>query len=117
VTRQELSVFLQEWFCGCGSPHSAAASLLKLLRLHPLYDHRRELEVLLPDKGIQHLVLYMLDCFDLTEHGSSVGGAWLTDKGKAVMEALAGEEANGFLLLEEPRCVHGYGFGEEHECQ
>ena len=113
MTRQELRVFLDSWWCGCGIPESAAARLRDVLALHPLYDHRKEFEQLLPDSGFQHLILYILDHFDLTEHGSGVGGGWLTDKGKAVLEALNRESLDGFETLTAGHCAHGYNVDTE----
>lgn len=116
MTRQDLSVFLQDWFCGCGNPRDAAAALLRLLRLHPAYDHTEELEALIPDNGIRHLLLYHLDQLGLTEHGGNIGGAWLTDKGEAVQDALSREEVDGFVALLQLRCVHGFSDDEPHDC-
>lgn len=121
MTLQELRVILQEWFCGCGHPEVAAERLRDLLALHPLYEHRAELNALIPDEGIQYLVLYMLDRLELSEHGSSVGGAWLTDKGRAVLDAMNRESAAGFGVIVESVCIHGYSIenDQEHcpECQ
>jgi hypothetical protein len=105
MTIQELRVVLQEWFCGCGSPDMAADRLRDLLALHPLFDHRPEFEALIPDEGLQCLILYTLDHFDLTEHGGTVGGGWLTKKGKAVLAAL---QEHGSEKATEQSCYHGY---------
>lgn len=116
MTRQELRVLQGEWFCGCGMPEEASRALLRLLRLHPLYENQDELQEWIPDDGVRYLLLYQLDRLELTEHGGSVGGAWLTDKGKAALEALAREEADGFEALCEPSCIHGFTFDEDHDC-
>ena len=108
MTRQELSVFLKTWFCGCGLPEAAARALRDLLALHPLYENRESFERMIPDSGLQYLVLYMLAHLDLTEHGGSCGGGWLTEKGKAVLDALNREAADGFEALMSQRCMHGY---------
>jgi hypothetical protein len=118
MTRPELRVFLQDWFCGCGEPDEAAKALLRLLRLHPLFDNREAFEAWLPDVGLQNLVLYSLDRKELTEHGGSVGGGWLTPLGEQVLSALAAEEADGFEALTEMHCAHGYDIDDrEHVCQ
>jgi hypothetical protein len=115
-TRQDLRRFLGDRFCGCGRPEDAAAALLRLLRLHPLYEHREEFEAWVSDDGIEYLLLYMLDRDELTEHGGTVGGAWLTDKGTALRDALAREEAD-FEALFEPSCIHGFDIGDRsHDC-
>lgn len=117
MTRAELRIFLVKHFCYCGSPELAAGALLRLLRLHPLYSHRPEFEEWMPDQGIENLLLYQLDHMGLTEHGSSVGGAWLTDFGEAVRDALATEEADEFDELFKMHCVHGIDFDDaSHKC-
>ncbi len=113
MTRQQLRVFLGEWFCGCGSPELAAQRLLDILKLHPLFDHRSEFDAIIPDDGVQMLMLYTLDHLELTEHGGSVGGGWLTDTGKAVLGALLVESQDGFAVLFEMACVHGYSVETE----
>jgi hypothetical protein len=116
MTRPELRVEL-EWFCGCGSPDDAAAMLLKLLRLHPLYENRPAFEELIPDDGLQYLVLYQLSDRDLTEHGGTCGGGWLTEKGEAVKGALEAEQEDGFDALFGDHCVHGFGDETlDHDC-
>jgi hypothetical protein len=116
MTRPELRVEL-EWFCGCGSPEEAAATLLKVLRLHPLYENRPAFEELVPDTGLQYLLLYQLSDRDLTEHGGTCGGGWLTEKGLAVRGALEAEEVDGFDALFGDHCVHGFGDETpDHDC-
>jgi len=116
MTRQELRVEL-EWFCGCGSPELAAATLLRILELHPLYEHRAEMDELIPDSGIEYLLLYHLDDRDLTEHGGTVTGGWLTEKGEAVKAALNAEAGDSFEALFADHCVHGYDFDDDsHDC-
>ncbi len=117
MTKQELRVFLQGWFCGCGSPEAAASTLRDILALHPLYTHRPEIEQLIPHDGLQDLVLYTLDHFGLTEHGGTIGGGWLSEKGTAVLEALNRESGDGFVTLTAMACMHGYAVdGELEEC-
>lgn len=69
-------------FCGCGCPEDAYALVRAVLELCPLFDHRAEVAALLGDSGIHYFVLYAIDRTGLIEHGSSVGGSWLTAKGK-----------------------------------
>lgn len=114
MTRQELRVFLGEWACGCGSPTSVSESLCRLLELHPMYEHREEVEAYFNhNDGLECLVLYMLDHLGLTEHGGSVCGGWLTDKGKDVLQALQCERADGFEALHDQSCLHGYSVETE----
>lgn len=117
MTRAELRIYLDEWFCGCGNPGMAASALLSLLRLHPLHAHRPEIEAWIGDFGIEYLLLYTLDSQDLTEHGGTVGGGWLTEKGEAVRDALAREEQDGFAGLFAQHCVHGVDVDDaSHDC-
>lgn len=118
---QDLRVFLQEWFCGCGSPDDAAATLMRILRAQ--HDSQYgPLQALAPDDGIYYLTLYSLDHFRLIEHGSSIAYAWLTDKGKAVLGALEREHAaDGLESATDPCCIHGWSMeaGDEpddHDC-
>jgi hypothetical protein len=115
MTRRDLRVFLQDWFCGCGSPDAAADTLRILLALHPLHSNREAFEVLVPNNGVQYLLLYTLDKFDLTEHGGNVGGGWLTDKGHAVLAALEREKADDYEALFAMSCSHGYAVDEPIE--
>jgi hypothetical protein len=67
---------------------------------------------------MQQLMLYTLDHFDLIEHGGGIGGAWLSKKGQAVLEALQREEGDAFEALSAMCCVHGYAVESELEdCQ
>lgn len=91
MTGHELSHFFEDWgWCGCGSPEAPAKLVLDVLRCAPFYEpaNRLSLTTLLPNDGLFYFVLYMLDRADLIEHGGSVGGAWLTDRGKAVLQSL-----------------------------
>lgn len=117
MDRRDVRIFFDQHFCGCGSPEAAAAAVLRLLRLHPLYEHRADFEAWIADEGIEYFLLYWLDRNELTEHGTSVGGAWLTDRGKALLDALAREEADGFEALFAQHCIHGYDVDDrEHKC-
>lgn len=109
---------LDRWeFCGCGQPEAGAAALLRLLRLHPLYEHGDELRTWIPDDGVRFLLLCAVDRLGLTEHGGSIEGGWLTDEGRATLDALAVEEADQFDALMAGHCVHGHDFDDhDHDC-
>lgn len=126
MTRQELRRFLDKFFCGCGSPEAASASLLRLLEQYS--DENRDgepaykaLPTWIPDEGIRYLVLYWLTELDLLEHGGGVMASWLTGKGQNVLEALRREKADDFEALHGMYCIHGYdveGPGAEgHDCR
>lgn len=113
MTIQELRVFVNEQFCACGSPEDAFEALAKALRI---ISHDRwldELKAWIPDDGLQLLLLYQLDKMDLTEHGGSVYGSWLSDKGKEVLAALehARDHQGGFLAVGANCCSDGYAVG------
>lgn len=117
MTRADLRIWLDKRFCGCGEPDAAAAALLKLLRLHPLFEHRPEFERWIPDEGVQNLLLYQLDEAGVTEHGGTVGGGWLTEFGITIREALAVEESDDFDTLFVMHCVHGIDVDDtSHHC-
>jgi hypothetical protein len=119
MTRSELRVELQGWFCGCGSRGAAAASLLKVLRLHDDFHAKRAewpwatLAPLVPDEGLRWLLLYTLDSRGYTEHGTSVRGAFLLPLGKALRDALAAEEGDEFEALFGDHCAHGIDIDDD----
>ena len=106
--------------CGCGCPEAACATLLRFLRdMVPLHTNGAKFREEIPDTGWQYLILYLIDDRDLIEHGSSVGGSWLSPKGTAFLEALAREEADEFEALCESSCIHGFSIDTdegEHSC-
>ena len=83
--------------CGCGLPAEGLKLIRDVLRLTPLYEHRDELNKLLPSDGIQMLVLGTIDALGLIEHGTTIYGAWATEKGDSILAYLnslgEGEEA------------------------
>jgi hypothetical protein len=111
LTTEELSTFLQSWFCGCGCPEEACEILRRLLDAHPLHSKRDIDEIVSPT--LMYFILYTLDHFDLTEHGGGVGGAWLSAKGSAVLAALNRESVDGYVTVLKHRCTHGRIAGEE----
>jgi DNA-binding PadR family transcriptional regulator len=80
-------------FCGCGDPGAVYDLIRDLLGLiaekwaDDGHDHWREVSQKITDligggTGTYYAVLYWLDGSGLIEHGGSVGGSWLTEKGK-----------------------------------
>lgn len=96
---EQLELLMDHFVCGCGDPIAGLEWLLDLLHLHPLYEHQAELQAALPHVGQRMLALGQLDCADLTEHGSTIEGAWLTEKGEALRVRLEEEAPNGFRGL------------------
>lgn len=137
MTTPELRVFLNAWMCGCGQPEEAVRFLRDVLQTYAerrkatdildlgIFDqgsptrqqawerHAEALAALLPSPGIRFFVLYILSDWGLLEHGGSVDGSWLTDKGGGVLEALNHEREDSFEKLCEASCIHGYAMDEE----
>lgn len=121
MTREELRVFLQEHFCGCGNPTGATGALLRLLEV---WDSKelamyQELPKLVQDDGTMFLLVYLVDRhMGLTEHGGGVLASWLTPKGEAVLAALRRERADDFEKLHDTHCAHGFDVDgpNTHDC-
>ncbi|MFI5992481.1 hypothetical protein ACIBAC_11590 [Streptomyces sp. NPDC051362] len=76
--------------CGCGNPGDAYALVRDLLALAPFYEdeHWRLAETLTGGGAAHHIIMSVIDVAELTEHGSSVNGAWLTPKGAWCLHAM-----------------------------
>ncbi|MFR2887914.1 MAG: hypothetical protein ACLTDM_06960 [Clostridium butyricum] len=105
-------------FCGCGSPSDTLYVIKNVLKTHKnrhdrfdyadysekvneyydLYKHEFQKALNLNDEycendfytneGVYQIVLNVLNNANLMEHGSSIGGSWLTKKGEEFLEAL-----------------------------
>ncbi len=76
-------------FCGCGNPCEGYDALLDTLSSYSTGDRQKWAEARGGNwsgagNGYDFLILYFLNAHDMMEHGGSVGGSWLTKKGKAV---------------------------------
>lgn len=76
-------------WCGCGDPTAALKYLHTGLEACRLYWAK---EVSFEDRykmfhsdGEMYFFLYWADAKELMEHGGSVGGSWLTEKGKVLL--------------------------------
>lgn len=69
--------------CGCGNSDELAKDVLKVFLAIATKDSSHEL--IYSDK-YHELIAHMLDSAGITEHGSSVGGSWLSSKGKEVYQ-------------------------------
>jgi hypothetical protein len=87
-------------YCGCGNPEDGYRLIQQLLALAPLYanDHWRKARELCGSDGAHQLILAALTDADLMEHGGSIGGSWLTDRGRWVLWAV--EQIGGIEALE-----------------
>jgi hypothetical protein len=86
-------------FCGCGNPEEELVFLRKVLEAYDACKtgmeqgewvaKREDIEACFGgnDDFWRHYV-YWLAALDLTEHGGSVFGAWLSDEGRRVLELL-----------------------------
>lgn len=99
-------------WCGCGNPEIVKYEILKYLRIKDWWydiDYSSETYKLLSRKfreafGVNDVygsplllaLAYTLDAAGFTEHGSSIGGAWITDEGRMFM----------FLLENNPDVVN-----------
>lgn len=81
---------IKKMFCGCGNPDLAWLAIKNYLRQREdfhsnkiSYEETEKLET-----GKDYILAYLLDYFGLTEHGGSVGGCWLTNDGKEILNYL-----------------------------
>lgn len=89
--------------CGCGCPEDTHETIRRVLNIREdrfekdiKYDevqkrYKEELHLNTQDSlhyGALQFVLYALDANGILEHGSSIGGCWLTDLGKMYLTVL-----------------------------
>lgn len=67
--------------CGCGTSEEIAKDVMTLL----LEISKGEREKIYED-SYNELIAHMLDSKDLIEHGSQIGGSWLTEKGESIIK-------------------------------
>lgn len=95
--------------CGCGYPQAAYDLVRDLLGLIPFYEdeHWKAAESLTGNiPGAHHIVLSSMERAGLIEHGSSMTGAWLTEKGKWCLAAMREAECDD---------LDGPGVGYPHD--
>jgi hypothetical protein len=90
MTSGELNEFFFCVFgsCGCGEPDAVAELLYEVLRRVSEGSRRAGLADLLPTDGLMFSYLGWLTHVELIEHGGGMPG-WLTERGKAVLQALS----------------------------
>lgn len=76
--------------CDCGEPATAYELVRDILALCPLYEdeHWRTAADLVGHPGAYHFTLSWLNNADLVEHGGTLGGCWITSKGRWVLAML-----------------------------
>lgn len=78
--------------CGCGNPEDVVDLALEMLRACPWYEGAWEVfSERLTSVGFE-FIAHQLSAADLVEHGSSVGGSWITDKGRRFLAVAEGRE-------------------------
>lgn len=75
-----------ECFCGCGSPEVAWQWILDYFTSLESKDFINRWRP--GETGPEYIAVYLMGHLDLTEHGTSVRGCWLTDKGKEALSFL-----------------------------
>lgn len=73
-------------FCGCGDPEEILEVIYTLWK-NDDYKKRENMFGKL-SYGVYTFIFNVLDNLEYMEHGSSIGGAWLTEKGKMVYTSL-----------------------------
>lgn len=98
-TDQQVYHFAYLKLCGCGDPEGAynfCRDALKFFdrRNEPWINAQDALRDLISSKPemAAHVFAHLLSELDLLEHGGSVGGSWLTEKGQQIVDAPAAEE-------------------------
>ena len=86
-------VFGEIGLCGCGYPDSVLDMIQEFLEKkseerHSIYDEEAEEFAKKWALQMTYYLAYTLDHHGFTEHGTSISGAWITDKGKAFLEML-----------------------------
>lgn len=85
--------------CGCGNPEDTHEVIRQILNIQSDYDNYESVQKKFSDlcnsdmendnyHGLIQFVLYILNNKGFLEHGGSVGGAWLTEKGKIYLDLL-----------------------------
>ena len=90
--------------CGCGNPEDTYEAIRRYLHVRKLRHENKDItwdgikeqykaQLCIDvdndtEHGVLQFMMYVLDYYDFTEHGSSVGGCWLTEKGKMLLTVL-----------------------------
>ena len=87
-------------WCGCGDPELAQKVVKDYLNIITERDYNKQKELYQEKFNCKNVysnplllcLAYTLDSVGFTEHGSSVGGAWLTEEGKMFLWLLNNKE-------------------------
>lgn len=106
-------VVYNDLMCGCGMFDARMEILKEVMNAFPLYEFENVPEYLRTPLG--ELLLCLLDQAELIEHGTSIGGSWLTEKGERFQKALNDEDIwnefidNTIRMCECPECDKSKG--------
>jgi len=97
-------------FCGCGNPEDIMQLIKDLLNQishkwdnEKTYEERQEeiIKIFNFNGKVNHAVydfiLNYLDIVGLLEHGGSIGGSWLTERGKVILKLM--NQVDGFEFI------------------
>lgn len=100
IIEESLSEFACDLgLCGCGSPEDTN-EVIRLILIAQNQETWEDKQKSLNNvcninvdenynyNGLIQFVLYILDSHEFLEHGGSIGGAWLTEKGKIFLDLL-----------------------------
>ena len=90
--------------CGCGNPEDTYEAIRRYLHIRKLRHENKDItwdgikeqyktQLCIDvdndtEHGVLQFMMYVLDHYDFTEHGSSIGGCWLTEKGEMLLTVL-----------------------------
>lgn len=76
--------------CGCGQTYQGFKVYYDFLKHMPNYEDSNKiyLDSSYPDIEVRTFILWSLSNQDLIEHGSTIYGSWLTEKGKRILRLL-----------------------------
>lgn len=69
-------------FCNCGRPELALRAIRRCLQ------SRGDNAVEYPGDGEEWVIVYMLDAEGYLDHGDNIVAAWLTERGKELLQEL-----------------------------
>lgn len=72
--------------CGCGSSDELAEDVWLVLKEFATDFDKRELDIY--ENKVYELIAHWLNDGEFAEHGISVGGSWLTEKGKQFYQSI-----------------------------
>lgn len=85
--------------CGCGIFESRMELLRQALRDCPLFEDSRYEKYQDP---MAEWFLCLLDGAELIDHGTSISGSWITEKGSRLLAVLEDEASWNALVNDEP---------------